>query len=334
MSDDAAAATARAYRRFADEEVRGCSPLYEDLARQVAGDREILDFLLTLPREKRQPNLLLAALRSLAGTPSGWPEFRRAVLSEGDRLREVMLARSTQTNEPGRCATLLPVLARLPPPLALIEIGASAGLCLIPDRYGYDYGGRIVEPSVRRGDAPVFPCDANAATPIPAACPEIVWRAGLDLEPIDVRDPAETAWLETLVWPEQTERLGRLRQSLAIAAGDPPRVIRGDLRRDLPALAREAPKDATMVIFHTAVLLYVGSAVERADFARLATELCDFWIANEPPGIVPQAAVPSQRPAAAWRYLVSVGGAAVAWSHPHGAALEWIADPPRASPRM
>src|SRR6185312_7670698 len=127
--------------RFADEEARGRSPLYEELARGVAGDHEVIAFLLTLPKEKRQPNLLLAALRRVSGTPADWPDFRRKLAGNRDAIRSVMLARSTQTNEPARCATLLPVLARLPQPLALIEVGASAGLCLLPDFYAYDYGG-------------------------------------------------------------------------------------------------------------------------------------------------------------------------------------------------
>ena len=77
-----------------------------------------------------------------------------------DAVRGVMLARRTQTNEAGRCAALLPVLARLPQPLALLEVGAAAGLCLLPDRYGYDYGERrLPAPSP---DAPVFPCRASA----------------------------------------------------------------------------------------------------------------------------------------------------------------------------
>ncbi len=52
-----------------------------------------------------------------------------------------MAERSTQTNEPARCATVLPVLAQLPQPLALLEVGAAAGLCLLPEYYAYDYGG-------------------------------------------------------------------------------------------------------------------------------------------------------------------------------------------------
>src|SRR5579862_1773473 len=122
MAARAPAAIANAYRRFADEEARGRSPLYQLLACGVAADADIVSFLLSLPPEKRQPNLLLAAWRSLFGIPAGWSEFRRRVLDQADALRAVMLARSTQTNEPARCAPLLPVLARLPPPLALIEV--------------------------------------------------------------------------------------------------------------------------------------------------------------------------------------------------------------------
>ena len=140
--------TARAYRRFAALEARGRSPLYERLAEGVAQDGEVIAFLLTLPKPKRQPNLLFAAVRYRLGTPTDWADFRYRLLAEPDAVREVMLARSTQTNEPARCATLLPVLATLPQPLALIEVGASAGLCLLPDLYGYDYGSSRLPPPI------------------------------------------------------------------------------------------------------------------------------------------------------------------------------------------
>jgi hypothetical protein len=169
----------------------------------------------------------------------------------------------------------LPVLAGLPEPLALLEVGASAGLCLLPDFYAYDYGGALVAPEVQRLTSPVFTCAINAATPVPTRPPRVVWRAGLDLNPVDLADPAEVAWLEALVWPEQTDRLARLRAAIMIAAEQKPRLVKGDLRTDLTALAREAPKDATLVIFHTAVLAYISPAAEREEFARSVGSLCD-----------------------------------------------------------
>ena len=187
---------AEAYRRFAAEEAHGRSPLYEELSRSVAADPELISFLAGLPREKQQPNLLLGAVRLLFGTATDAAHFRRLILDNAGALRAVMLARSTQTNEPGRCATLLPILAKFPQPLALIEVGASAGLCLLPDLYAYDYSGRIVAPDPAPL-APIFPCAADDRTPIPPRLPEIAWRAGLDLEPIDLTDPErahQNAW--------------------------------------------------------------------------------------------------------------------------------------------
>jgi hypothetical protein len=313
------AETAAAYLRFAEDELHGRSALYESFARGVAGDAEVLGFLQTLPAPKRQPNLLLAAVRHLCGLAGDWNQFRNAILDNQPALAALMLARSTQTNEPGRCAVLLPVLARLPQPLALLEVGASAGLCLLPDRYAYDYGGHRL--GVAAG-APVLRCATNAATKLPASLPEIVWRAGLDLAPIDVRDADQTAWLETLVWPEQTGRLARLRAAIAIAAADPPRIVQGDLRTDLARLAAEAPPHATLVIFHTAVLAYVAERADREAFARVAMQQGKIWISNEHAQVFP--ALAAQAPAPRGRFLLACNGRPLAWTDPHGAAMDWF----------
>ena len=222
MEQEDGARVSIAYLRFAEDEVRDKSPLYCELLQGAASDPEVIGFLLTLPREKRQPNLFLAATRRLFGTLAGWDQLRSRVLQDKDALRAVMLARSTQTNEPGRCAALLPVLTGLPEPLALLEVGASAGLCLLPDFYAYDYGGAILAPEAQRLRLPVFTCAINAATPVPTRPPRVVWRAGLDINPVDLADPAEVAWLETLVWPEQTDRLARLRAAIMIATEQKP----------------------------------------------------------------------------------------------------------------
>jgi hypothetical protein len=316
-----------AYRRFADEEARGRSALYEMVARAIADDAEVLERLAMLAPAKRQPNLLLAAFRHAVGLPTGWAAFRETLLARWDAVRAVMLERSTQTNEPARCATLLPVLASLPQPLALIEVGASAGLCLLADRYAYDYGGRTLRPAAATAEIPVFACEANAATPLPEALPHIAWRAGLDLNPLDVTDADQVAWLETLVWPGQMERLTRLRAAVRVARADPPRVVRGDLRHGLATLAAEAPKDSTLVVFHTAVLAYVPDRGEREDFAAAVTSLCDFWIANESPRVFPAIAEKVPGGVKPGCFLLSLNGEPVAWTDPHGAAVDWIAGP-------
>ena len=334
MEQQDSARVSTAYLRFAKDEVRDRSPLYNQLSRGVASDPEVIGFLLTLPREKRQPNLFLSAARHLFGTPAGWDQFRHGVLENQDALRAAMLACSTQTNEPGRCAALLPVLAGLPEPLALLEVGASAGLCLLPDFYAYDYGGAILGPEAQRLMPPVFPCTVNAATPVPARLPRVVWRAGLDLKPVDLSDPGEVGWLEALVWPEQVDRLARLRAAIKIASEQRPRLVKGDLRADLAALAREAPKDVTLVIFHTAVLPYVSSTADREEFARSVGLLCDYWIANETPRVFPDIAGRAGPEGPKGSFLLSVNGVPVAWTDPHGAWLDWIdaSGEPAASP--
>jgi hypothetical protein len=181
--DESFARIGSSYRRFADHEARGRSPLYEEVAREVAGDQSTLKFLSELPRSKQQPNLLFGAVRFVCGTPSCWGDFRDLLIAHRNEIREVMLQRRTQTNEPARCATLLPLLAILPQPLALLEIGASAGLCLIPDRYAYCYNDIVhIRPASEVGVAPpIFSCETNLETPIPKRNVEVVWRAGLDL---------------------------------------------------------------------------------------------------------------------------------------------------------
>ena len=192
-----------------------------------------------------------------------------------------MLARRTQTNEAARCALMLPLLAALPQPLALLEVGASAGLCLLPDRYAYDYGTH----SLGTGP-PVLRCRVEGDPPLPAKLPEVVWRAGLDLDPIDVFDEDRIRWLELLIWPGMEHRVETLQQAVAVARQDPPRIVQGDLTTsDLDELAAEAPNDATLVIFHTAVLFYVPR-VGRAIFRAKVRELGATWLACEGPDIL------------------------------------------------
>jgi hypothetical protein len=316
---------AEGFRRFA-REAAGRSESYVEIAEAVAASPWTLDFLAAMPQAKWQPNVLLAVVRYLFGTPGSGREFVALVAAHADEIAATMAVRSTQTNEPARCATLLPVLARLPQPLALLEVGASAGLCLLPDYYAYSYGGaREVEPGATCGiEPPRFSCRAGAGTPLPERNVEVAWRAGLDLSPVDLSDDAEVRWLEALVWPGEEYRLPRLRAACEAARAVSPRVVRGDLRSDLAALAAQAPEHATLVVFHTAVLAYVRDAADREAFARSVAEVGAVWIANEGPSNIPGVAAPPTAHPDPAAFLLCVDAEPVAWTDGHGTWIDWL----------
>jgi hypothetical protein len=314
------------YERFARLEAPGRSPYYGAAARLVAADDGIVDFLAALPEAKRQPNLLFGAVRYLYGTPPSPTEFVDLIRAHPDELAALMAVRRTQTNEPARCATLLPALAALPQPLALLEVGASAGLCLLPDYYAYDYGdGHEVGPNASCGvEAPRFACRASPETPLPEWNLEVAWRAGLDLNPVDLRDDAEVRWLEALVWPGEEYRVPRLRAACELARVVSPRVVRGDLRADLAALAAQAPAYATLVVFHTAVLAYVRDPGDREAFARSVAEVGAMWIANEAPRMIPGVSAEPSAHADPAAFLLCVDAKPVAWTDGHGTWIDWL----------
>ncbi len=308
---------AERYRQFAATEARGLSPLYEELTAAIAEDPELLRLLAGLPEDKQQPNLFLAAARYAGGLATSYDQFRRSVLERQDEVLATMRVRRTQTNEPARCAALYPLLATLPQPLALLEVGASAGLCLLPDRYRYEYDGR---PAGAPDSALLLRSRIEGRFPHPGPI-SVAWRAGIDLNPLDVTDPDDVRWLETLIWPGEHDRLERLHAALGIARREPPRIVRGDLNERLAAVAAQAPPEATLVVFHTAVLNYVDEPGRRA-FVEQVRGLGGHWIAQEGPGIVPDLAVPAlkDQPVA---YVLALDERPVGYSAPHGGWLRW-----------
>ena len=335
MTPDAARIAAY-YNDFARNWAQETSPLYADWAAGISQDGELLARIAALPSRMQQANLLFAAARWVGAPLAPYPTLRPWLMDAWEAVVETAASRATQTNEPRRCATLLPQLSRIDGPVALLEVGTSAGLCLFPDRYGYRYdtpsGSRRISPDA--GAAPVeLDCRLDENSSVPARLPEVVWRRGIDLNPIDVRDPDALEWLATLIWPgpDHDRRVARLRAAAAVAASDPPEITQGDLREILVDVAAESPEDATLVLFHTAVLLYLDED-DSARFVETVTDLSRtlgrrvFWLSTEGRGDVP--GIDARLPAGlstAGRFVQSVDGRPVALAGQHGAVYETAA---------
>jgi hypothetical protein len=301
-------------------------------ATAVAADPEVLAWIARLPPIKRQPNLVFAAARWHGVTaPGPYDGLRRALLDDGDDgpIRATILRRATQTNEAGRLATLLPAFAGLvrDRPLALLEVGASAGLCLYPDRWGYDWD--TEDGHVLVGDAPRLACRVRGPAPLTGIeRPAVAWRGGVDLNPLDVRDADQMAWLEQLVWPEHEDRRTRLRHAIGIARADPPRIVPGDLLEDLPALVEQASAYGDVVVFHSAVIAYLVPEDRLrfdATIRRLVADGACHWVSNEGPNVLSSvtATAPAITPSVA-TFVLGVDGVARALTHGHGRTMRWL----------
>ncbi|MFE6859127.1 DUF2332 domain-containing protein [Nocardia sp. NPDC057668] len=312
------------YSRFAELEVRGYSDCYAEWASGVAGDPGTLELIGGLPVAKRQPQLVFGAVRYLGLGVVSYGEFREFLVENRDEVREIVMTHRTQTNEAGRTAALLPVIGQFAgEPVALIEYGASSGLCLYPDRYSYRYDdGPMLDP-VDGPSEVVLSCSTSGRPPIPDVLPEVVYRAGLDINPLNVADAEDMRWLEMLIWPEQRDRLERLRGAVEIARRDPPELRAGDLVDSIAELVDAAPRGVPVLVFGSAVLTYLEPE-RRAVFRELMRSLRCHWITNEGIGVLGfgAAALPPARAGA--NMVLALDDRAVGYAAPHGQWVDWF----------
>jgi hypothetical protein len=319
--DAAVRDTADWYRSFARGEARGRSAIYEGWASGIADDAELVSLVDEVPETLRQPSLVFAVARLLGAPEEGFAAFRPWLVAHWPEVRDAVAVRLNQTNEPGRCASLLPALAGLTGPLALLEIGASGGLCLYPDRYSYAYDDRpVLDPDDGRS-AVLLRSATTGPVPIPSRLPEIVWRAGIDLAPLDVNDADDRLWLETLAWPEEHERRERIRAAIAIARQDPPLLIEGGATDALAGLAGRAPAGATLVVITSGVLVYLPFR-ERERFIAEIRALGAHWLSLEGVGVLPS--VRGRLPEGAAGFVLALDEHPLAFTGPHGQSLDWL----------
>jgi hypothetical protein len=308
----------RAARRFSLQalacEALG-SPLYAGLLRHAASDLlaggptvAVLDGHLDDPGRSALALRMLGGVHALAltgqapelaafypsaggtadpgpGSARAWTALRRVLAEQRDAVRG-WLDRPPQTNEVGRSAALLGGLrhlaAQAPLAVALVEIGSSAGLNLRADHF------RVTGEAGQFGDpsSPVVLTGAWRGQAPPAARVEVAGRTGGDRDPIDPATPQGRLTLTAYVWPDQRDRLERLRGALAVAADIP-----ADLRRERASdtLARTSLADGSWtVLWHSIVRQYLddqqraavadgiaalgAAATPSARFAHLALE--------------------------------------------------------------
>lgn len=277
----------QSFKRFADREC-GASPLYRRLAYGIATGPEVLA-LAAHGEAGPKPNLLLASVHYLllrgvphelaafyptvsesvqtAGDP--YPALRAFCLENATAVQNLMETRLVQTNEVARSAVLFAAYGFLEPrlkgrPLALIEIGASAGLLLFWDQYSYDYGGEV-RCGLTDGLVQIR-CDLEGPRrpPFPLALPSVNRRVGIDLHPVDVRNPDSALWLQALVWGDQPDRLRRLRQAISVVAHNPPRLLAGDALEVLPNVLSALSPDEVPLVFHSHTLNQFTPGARRA----------------------------------------------------------------------
>ncbi|MBM3933552.1 MAG: DUF2332 domain-containing protein [SAR202 cluster bacterium] len=282
------------FARAAQTEYRGESALYERLALGVKDDPELLAIAAHARFGQPVSNLFFAAVRyllfeepshplehhfpgktqgkALAGDP--YPSLRSFCLEHADAIRNIVSTRQVQTNEVGRCSVLLPALGVVTKaggdlPLAMVDVGASAGLNLLWDSYSYDYGDGVVHGNANSPVSVRCEVKGTARPPVPMTFPAVACRVGIDLAPVDVRDSDAVRWLRALVWPEMNARLETLEHAIELAQSEPPDVRRGDALEVLPAVLSEMPVAATIVVYHSHTLNQWGEDARKRLFTML-----------------------------------------------------------------
>jgi hypothetical protein len=345
--------------RWIRDQAEGCgelgSPLYLELLHHVADD--VLaggPAAVVLSGHENDPGPSALALRlmggvhrlvltgrapglaayypSVGGEPgdtSAWPALRSVLEEHLDELRSALLT-PPQTNEVGRAAALIGglhhVVARRPRPVRLLEIGASAGLNLRADRFRLDTADGPVGPP----DSPVSLGSAwRGVIPPRDVRLEVVERLGCDPDPVDPTSAAGRLRLTSYVWPDQTERLARLRGAIAVAE-QVPAEVRSSSAQDFLRSVRLEP-GTTTVVWHSTMWQYL-SADERA---RVTARLAELGEGVTPDtGLVELALEPTRRARDSRHRLLAVlrswpgGGAQIlAEAAPHGIPTVWEAAP-------
>jgi hypothetical protein len=255
------APTARTSDVFLDQaaQCEGRSPLYEELLTAWADDPVAAELVGSDPAWDA-PLRLAGGLHFLVlGGEASWDD---PLEEHRDFLREFVATQGVQTNEVQRSWILLPLLLRVAQRMDaetfdLVELGPSAGLNLVWDRYRYRYDAG----EWGREDA-VLGFEGEERRPVPGDLlelrPIVCGRIGIDRSPIDVTTEEGARLLRSFVWAGQEGRMERLDRAIEAVRADPPELVRGDYVEVLPEVLAAQPRDALTIVFQTASFGYIG----------------------------------------------------------------------------
>ena len=263
------------FTRFAEQEARGKSPLYEAWCERIVAHDDLLKLISQVPVSQPKPNLFFASVQYLAlqgDSPMRQVFETPARLSYDEsfdmlvhfcaqyevELIHLFQTKLVQTNEVQRANFLYPLFADIAhesgKPLTLIEIGTSAGLLLNVDQYRYELE-QDTPIAFGHEESPLTLRGRNLGDPVIVTVPPVIHaRYGIDLNVIDLRDEEQYAWLQSLIWPEEKDRKELLARAKAVHERCEKQLFTGDFREILPHILEDsALADSQIVIFHTHV---------------------------------------------------------------------------------
>jgi hypothetical protein len=280
------------FKVFASKECHGSSQLYEHLSINIANDNELLQLATHTKQGQPIPNLFFGAIHylllqgknhelrqyysSIVKKPKDssiiFPVFKDFCILYQDEIIFILKSKLVQTNEVRRCAYLYPsfchIYQMVKKPLALIEIGTSAGLQLLWDKYCYSYQSNerygdihsnLIISSEIRGDIPF----------LYKKSPPITKRIGIDLHVNDVTDPDDYLWLKSLIWADHTERISNFENAVRCVKEQSLELIEGDGVKLLTEIASEISQDSVVCIFHT----HVANQIPKEDKYELIARI-------------------------------------------------------------
>lgn len=204
---------------------------------------------------------LLAGLHYLVlGGLAGWGAVDEALEEHADFLRRFVAEQPVQTNEVQRSWVLLPLFLHAvgSADVHVVELGASAGLNLVWDRYRYRYEAGEWGPQ----DTPLaLAGEERRSLParLLAEAPRVLSRIGIDRAPVDATTEEGARLLRSFVWADQDERLERLERAIRALRADPPELVRGDVADVLPGVLERLRPGGMTLVFQTAVFGFLTS---------------------------------------------------------------------------